>query len=65
MTQATDESDRIHLNAWADTHEGYSVRTKQAVLKCLWCDYTAIAPTKKEAIALYKKQHEQPIVDRA
>lgn len=35
-----------------------------AVVSCIWCDYVAIAPTKREALAKYQRHHEQPIIDR-
>ena len=56
--------DRHHLDAWADTHEGYSVLTRQTVIKCLWCEYVAIADSKAKALEKYKLEHEKPIIDR-
>lgn len=56
--------DQRHLAAWADTHEGYTVQTRVAVVKCLWCDYAAVGNTEGEAFARYQRQHEQPILDR-
>lgn len=61
----TEEHDRRHLDAWADTHEGYSVASRQTVVRCLWCDYVAIGPTRKAAMEKYKQQHEWLILDRA
>lgn len=56
--------DQRHLDAWADSHEGYTVQTRVAVVKCLWCDYIAIDATGREAVARYQREHEQPILAR-
>lgn len=58
------KDDRRHLDSWADSHEGYTVQTRVAVVKCLWCDYIAIDATRREAVARYQREHEQPILDR-
>lgn len=57
-------TDQVHLDAWADCGDGYTVQLRQAVLRCLWCDYAAIANTKSEAVAIYQQEHEQPIIER-
>lgn len=57
-------TDQVHLDAWADCGDGYTVQLRQAVLRCLWCDYTATADTRREAIVIYRREHEQPIIDR-
>lgn len=62
--QSTERNDRVHLDAWGDTHRGYYVETSRIVLRCLLCDYTAIGHTTAEVIALYKRAHEHPIRDR-
>lgn len=58
------QGDQAHLDAWADTGHGYHVETRKAVLRCLWCDYTAVGNTLAEVVALYRRAHEQPILDR-
>ena len=55
------EAARRHQDAWADTHDGYRVSVRQAVLECLWCDYSVMRPTKREAVAAYQHDHEGPI----
>jgi hypothetical protein len=57
-------TDQVHLDAWADCGDGYTVQLRQAVLRCVWCDYVAIADTKREAVAIYQRDHEQPIIER-
>lgn len=58
------ELDQRHIGAWADSGDGYTVQTRVAVVSCIWCDYVAVAPTKREALAMYQRQHEQPMLDR-
>lgn len=59
--------DRRHLEAWADTGDGYYFADKtrgRIVLQCLWCEYQATGRTQREAIETYRRDHEQPILDR-
>jgi hypothetical protein len=57
-------TDQDHLDAWADTGDGYTVKV-QAVLRCLWCDYISVADTALEAIKRYREEHENPIIERS
>lgn len=59
--------DRTHLDAWADTGDGYYFADKtpgRVVLRCLWCDYRADGRTQRTVIEAYRRDHEQPILDR-
>jgi len=59
--------DHRHLDAWADTDDGYYFADKtrgRIVLKCLWCEYRTTGRTQRDVIATYRRDHEQPIIDR-
>lgn len=62
--EPTATSDQFHLDAWADTGEGYYFHPARWVLCCLFCEYTAHGMTQSEAAAKYRREHEQPIFDR-
>ena len=56
--------DSRHLDAWADTGDGYYIVPTRWVLHCMWCDYKTFGKTQREAIANYRREHEGPILER-
>lgn len=58
------ESDRMHLDAWRDSGDGYSIKSMR-MLRCLWCSYIAFGVTDDDALARYRREHEEPILERA
>ncbi|WP_009473850.1 hypothetical protein [Rhodococcus sp. JVH1] len=55
---AIDNAQR-HLDAWADTADGYRTLGRRHVLQCLWCDKYFGGRTKAEALARYRKHEDQ------
>jgi hypothetical protein len=46
-----------HVDAWADTGDGYRTLGRRHVLQCLWCGKYFDGRTKSEALTRYRK-HE-------
>lgn len=57
------DTDRCHLSVWAKS-SGYTIRDQQVVVRCVCCDYSAIADTRERALAAYEEHHVKPIKDR-
>ncbi|WP_054246407.1 hypothetical protein [Rhodococcus opacus] len=58
--QALTDSAQRHVDAWADTGDGYRNIGRQHILQCLWCDKYFGGRTKAEALDKYRK-HEAEI----
>ena len=55
-TDPIEEAQR-HIDAWADTGDGYRILGKRYVLQCLWCDKYFGGRTRAEALVKYR-EHE-------
>ncbi|MCT6735446.1 hypothetical protein [Rhodococcus qingshengii] len=58
------ESAQHHVDAWADTGDGYRNLGKRHVLQCLWCEKYFGGRTKADALVNYRK-HEKEMSDVA
>lgn len=59
MSDITIENAQQHIDAWADTGDGYRNLGKRHILQCLWCDKYFDGRTKAEALAKYREHETQ------
>lgn len=64
MSDKAIENAQRHIDAWADTGDGYRNLGKRHILQCLWCDKYFGGRTKADALTKYR-EHEKEIADVA
>jgi hypothetical protein len=66
MTEGRERFISKHVTAFTDVEiPEYSITNQQVLLRCLWCPYTVVAATQKEAVGIYEEQHKHLIMEHA